>query len=284
MNRLQLKPFLLLISILFSLQLMAQNNKSIYTQKFIDAEAFYFTPENYAIKTDGKTDVSDELQKAINQVKAEKNFGILFIPEGKYKISKTIYIPAAIRLIGYGQNRPEIILGKNTPGFQASELKTDEIENYMIWFTGNMVTPENEPRDAGAGTFYSAISNIDFTIEDGNPLAVALRTHYAQHGFISHSVIKIGNGRAGISQVGNELENVQFIGGDYGIVTGPTSPSWPMMMVDTYFEGQRKAAIQSHNSGLTIVNMQVKNVPVVMEIEDNANDRLFLENCWFEYV
>ena len=50
-------------------------------------------------------DVSDALQAAINQVKKEKNFGILFIPEGKYKISKTIYIPTAIRLIGYGKNR-----------------------------------------------------------------------------------------------------------------------------------------------------------------------------------
>jgi hypothetical protein len=57
-----------------------------------------------------------------------------------------------------------------------------------------------------------------------------------------------------------------------------------MMMVDTYFEGQRKAAIRSHNSGLAIVNMQVKNVPVVMEIEENDIDRLFLENCRFENV
>ena len=164
--------------------------------KFIDQEAFYFTPENYAITADGKTDVSDELQKAINQVKTEKNFGILFIPEGKYLISKTIYIPPAIRLIGFGETRPEFILDKNSSGFQTA----DKQEKYMFWFTGNMVTPENEPRDASPGTFYSAISNIDLRIEDGNPNAVALRTHYAQHGFISHSVINIGNGKAGISR------------------------------------------------------------------------------------
>lgn len=33
-------------------------------------------------------DVSDALQAAINQVKKEKNFGILFIPEGKYKSAR----------------------------------------------------------------------------------------------------------------------------------------------------------------------------------------------------
>ena len=31
-------------------------------------------------------DVSDALQAAINQVKKEKNFGILFIPEGSIKL------------------------------------------------------------------------------------------------------------------------------------------------------------------------------------------------------
>ena len=43
-------------------------------------EAFYFTPENYPIKADGKMDVSDALQAAINQVKKEKNFRYPFYP------------------------------------------------------------------------------------------------------------------------------------------------------------------------------------------------------------
>ena len=73
-----------------------------------------------------------------------------------------------------------------------------------------------------------AISNINFTIEKGNPHAVALRTHYAQHGFVSHSVINIGEGKAGIFDVGNEMENVKFLGGEYGIYTNRTSPGWPI--------------------------------------------------------
>jgi hypothetical protein len=88
--------------------------ESVYTLRPEDPEAFYFTD----VKADGKTDVSEALQAAINRVKREKNFGILFIPEGKYLISKTIYIPGAIRLIGYGRKRPEFILARNSPGFQ----------------------------------------------------------------------------------------------------------------------------------------------------------------------
>ena len=253
------------------------NDGSVYTQKPADPEAFYFTPENYNIKADGKTDVSDELQAAINRLKTEKAFGILFIPEGKYLISKTIQVPAAIRLIGYGKTRPEIILGKNTPGYQSEQ-------NYMIWFTGGLAQPDRPAQDAGAGTFYSALSNINMRIEKGNPQAVAIRSHFAQHSFISHCNIYTGDGKAGIYDVGNEIENVRFYGGDYGITSGRTSPGWPMMMVDTYFEGQRKAAILSRETGFAIVNMYAKNVPVAFEMEQNNADRLHIENSFFENV
>ncbi|MBN2001131.1 gluconolaconase, partial [candidate division KSB1 bacterium] len=92
--------------------------ESVYKTKLNDPEAVYFTPENFAITADGKTDVSEKLQKAINRIKNEKNFGILFIPEGRYKITKTIYIPKAVRLIGYGKKRPLIFLAENSPGYQ----------------------------------------------------------------------------------------------------------------------------------------------------------------------
>lgn len=250
------------------------DGRSVYTQKPNDPEAIYFTPANYPIRADGKMDVSDALQQAINTAKKEKNFGIVFIPEGKYLISKTIYIPKAIRLIGYGSKRPEIILGKNTSGFQNEQ-------NYMIWFTGNLVEPGDEPSDANPGTFYSALSNVDLTIAPGNPAAVAIRSHFAQHSFISHSVLNIGEGKAGIYDLGNEIENIEFHGGEYGISSSRTSPGWPMMMVDLSFEGQRKAAILTREAGLTIVNLYAKNVPVVVEMEKDKVDRLFIENSQF---
>jgi len=260
------------------------SEKSVYGEKPEDPEAFYFTPENFNIRADGIMDVSDALQAAINSLKTEKNFGILFIPEGTYRISRTIYIPRAIRLVGYGKKRPLIVLAEQTPGYQEEVAEDKGRANYMFWFTGNLVSGEDRPRDAGAGTFYSAISNIDFAIRDGNPHAVALRTHYAQHGFVSHSVINIGNGKAGIFDVGNELENVRFIGGDYGIYTHRTSPGWPMAIVDTYFEGQRKAAIWTREGGLAIVNMHVKDAPVAVEMAPDRPDRIFMEDCLLENV
>lgn len=255
----------------------AAGGNSVYTQRPDDPEAFYFTPENYNFKADGKSDVTAALQEAINQVKREKNFGILFLPEGSYRISKTIQIPSSVRLIGYGKKRPVIYLGANTPGYQTTQ-------NYMIWFTGGLAPEGREPSDANAGTFYSAVSNIDFRIEKGNPQAIAIRSHFAQHSFTNHCDIQIGDGKAGIYDVGNELEDMKFYGGEYGIISSRTSPGWPIMMVDTYFEGQKKAAVYSKEVGFAVVGMHVKNTPVAFEMANDLADRLHVENSLWEDI
>ena len=257
---------------------------SYFTLKPEDPGAVYFTPEVSGSLAEGKTDVSVQLQNAINQLKTDRNFGILFIPEGRYLISKTIYIPASIRLIGYGKNRPVIILKKNSPGFQEQNPDDKGKASYMFWFTSSIVEPGKEVRDAGAGTFYSALSNIDLKIEDGNPAAVALRTHFAQHSFISHCDIHIGKGKAGLFDIGNLIEDVKFYDGEYGIYTTKASPGWQFMMLDTYFEGQRKAAIKTHEAGLTIVRMSVKNVPSAILVDQNYWEKIFMEECRFEDI
>src|SRR5258705_10693308 len=115
-------------------------SKSFYTKELIDSDAVYFTPENFNIKADGSVDVSDVLQNALYNLKTTHNFGILFLPEGKYIISKTIYVPQAIRIIGYGKNRPLIMLAKNAPGFQLEDSTDKGKAKYMFWIIHNLAT------------------------------------------------------------------------------------------------------------------------------------------------
>ena len=250
---------------------------SVYTEKFDDPHGIFFTEESYGIKADGKMDVSDALQTAINTLKNEREFGTLYLPEGKYRISRTIYVPAAIRIVGYGKTRPEIVLEKKTAGFSESPTA-------MVWFTGGIVNDPENVADANPGTFYSGISNVDIRIGKGNPMAIGLRTHVAQHGVFSHISIYGGDGYACLYDVGNEMEDVEFFGARYGIDSRTTSPSWPMAMVDVYFEGQKEAAIRSLNAGMAIVNMKVKNVPVGVLCDNQVADRLFIEDSFFENV
>ncbi|WP_379128477.1 glycosyl hydrolase family 28-related protein [Paenibacillus sp. sgz500958] len=257
-----------------------QKGSSVYTGRPEDPQAVYLTPDNFPVAADGIGDDSEALQQAINSIP----FGIVFIPEGSYRISRTIYVPKAIRLIGYGQNRPVILLGENTPGFQTADPEDKGNARYMIWFTDKQPEPGQLVQDANPGTFYSALSNINLVIEDGNPAAVALRTHYAQHGFISHCDIHIGNGKAGIFDVGNEIEDVRFFGGEYGIYTTKPSPGWPFLMIDTCFEHQRKAAIRTREGGLTILRMDVRSVPVVIDTDPKYIEKLYMEDCRFDEI
>ena len=57
--------------------------------------------------------------------------------------------------------------------------------------------------DANSGVFYSAMSNIDFEIGDGNAAAVGIRFHVAQHGYLTHMDFHIGSGLAALHDVGN---------------------------------------------------------------------------------
>lgn len=265
-----------LISIIFLVlqPVLILAGESVFKQAFPDASGVFFSNTG----GDGKTDVSDELQEALNKIKTEKAFGTLYVPEGKYLISKTVFIPNSVRIIGYGNKRPEFILGKNSPGYDGEKPK------YMFWFTGSIVTDPENVNDANAGTFYSGISNVDFRIEEKNPQAVAIRAHVAQHGVFSHLTFNIGSGYAGMHEVGNEVEDAEFIGGKYGISSGRTSPGWPMVLTDTRFRNQKCAAIVSRNTGMAIVNMSVTNAPCAVELENGVPDRLYMENCHFDNI
>jgi hypothetical protein len=262
----------------------AASATSTYLSRPADPGAVDFTPQAYPILAQPGADVSDVLQAAIDHVKATKNVAVVFIPEGSYRISKTIYVPPAVRLIGYGRHRPTIVLAAHSPGFAAADPADKGQAHYMFWFTGEARQAGKPVADANPGTFYSGISNIDLRIEDGNPAAVALRTHFAQHGIVSHVDIDIGQGKAGVFDVGNEMQDVRFFGGEYGIVTTKPSPGWPFMMLDTVFEGQRRAAIRTREAGLTIVRMQARHLPTVIEVEEGMPEKLVLEDARFEDV
>ena len=107
--------------------------------------------------------------------------------------------------------------------------------------------------------------NIDFEIGDGNPAAVAIRFHVAQHGVLSHMDFRIGSGLAALTEIGNVGQDLRFYGGRYGILTENTSPFWPFTLIDSVFDGQREAAIREHMAGLTVVRTTFRNVPVGIE-------------------
>ena len=242
-------------------------------------------------KGDGRADDSAALQTALDKARDATGHGIVFLPSGRYRLTRTIIVPAGVRLYGVGPTRPVLVLAPKTPGFQRG------VSTMVVFGGGDQYQSGEVPvpvptivprativRDANSGTFYSSMSNIDVEIGAGNPAAAAVRFRMAQHAFLSHMDFQLGSGFAGVYQAGNVMKDVHFHGGRYGIVSEKTSPAWQFTLIDSTFDGQRDAAIREHEVDLTMVNVSIRNTPVAIDIDRGYSDSLWGKNVRFENV
>jgi sugar lactone lactonase YvrE len=268
---------------------------SVFTTRLDDRKAVYLTAQEFGVRADGVGDDTAAIQAAIDKAEGGVREGIVLISSGRYRLTHTVYLWPGVRLIGYGETRPVFVLADNTPGFQSGV-------GVMFMFTGaspaaiirfgkrvpfpppGSVPPNNNIADADEDTFYSAMSNIDFEIGAGNPAAIAIRFHVAQHAYLSHMDFHTGSGLAALTEVGNEAEDLHFYGGRYGILTDKTSPAWQFTLIDSVFDGQRDAAVREHEVGLTLIRDAFRNVPVAIDIDPHYSDEMWAKDCRFEQV
>ncbi len=264
--------------------------QSVFTTRLDDPRAVYVTAP-----ADDKTDDTSALQDAIDKAAGTGREGIVFVPSGRYRLTRTLYIWPGVRVFGYGASRPVLLLADNTPGFQTGVAdmviftgvnpKDPTVQHGRIPFPPpGSVPPNDNIADANSSTFYSAMSNINFEIGDGNPEAIAIRFHVAQHALLTHMNFHIGSGLAALTQIGNEAEDLHFYGGRYAILTEKTSPAWQFTLIDSTFEGQREAAIREHEADLTLIRDSFRSVPVAIDIDPQYSDDLWVKDCRFEDV
>ena len=254
-------------------------------------------------KGDGVADDSAALQQAIDTASAKPGGGIVFLPAGKYRITRTLFIWPGVRVFGVGRTRPVLMLAANTPGFQrgvgtmvlfaGNNPRGVTLDNWGNPIKGTPTVPVPPPNsvpfdasiaDANSGTFYSALSNVDFEIGEGNPAATGVRQHTAQHTYLAHIDFRLGSALAGVYQVGNLGMDLRFFGGRYGILAEKTSPAWQYTLLDSTFDGQRDAAIREHDASFTLVNTLIRNTPVGIDIDRGHSDRLWGSDVRFENV
>jgi hypothetical protein len=262
---------------------------SVITTRPDDPKAIYLD------EPAANADSSAALQAAVDKATGTGREGIVFVPADRYTLTRTIYLWPGVRLLGYGATRPVFVLPPQTPGFQRGM-------GVMVMFTGltpneptraggriafpppGSVPPNDRVADANPNTFYSAMTNIDFEIGDGNPAAVAVRFHVAQHAFLSHMDFHIGSGLAALYQVGNEAEDLHFYGGRHAILTEKTSPAWQFTLIDSTFDGQRESSIREHEAGLTLIRDNFGNVPTAIDLDPGYPDQLWVKDSRFENI
>jgi sugar lactone lactonase YvrE len=251
---------------------------SFYPVRPADPRAVDFTREAFGAHADGIGDDSDALQRAIDRVQETTGAGVLLIPEGRYRLSKTLHVWQGIRLLGYGATRPVFVLARDTPGFQEGAGR------YMVHFADNRPDPGAPIVDATEFTFFSGMSNIDFELQDGNPAAIAVRFHVAQHSELTHMNFSIGTARAAVEDIGNQASDIHVQGGDYGIITKRTAPVWQFLLMDSSFEGQRTAAIKTQEAGFTLIRVNFSNMPVALQIAPGEVEQLYGRDLRMENI
>lgn len=288
----------LFLALVFALasQIAHASTASVFTVRPDDPAAVTLSAPDFQIRGDGVADDSAAIQAAVDKAASTPSGGLLFVPPGRYRLTRTILVWRGVRLVGVGATRPVFVLADNTPGYQkgiglmvmfthASPSGPRPPASYTVPFPPpGMVPPRDDIPDAGPSTFYPGMSNIDFEIGDGNPAAIAIRFHVAQHGVLSHMDFHIGSGLAGLTQIGNEAEDLHFHGGRYGILTDNTSPFWQFTLIDSTFDGQREAAIREHMAQLTLIRDTFRNVPVAVDIDPHYSDQLYVKDGRFEHV
>ncbi len=257
--------------------------QSMFPTRPDDARAIYLERGSFGAVADGKADDTAAIQAAIDKVQATAGQGVVFVAEGRYRVSQTIHLWTGIRLIGWGAHRPVFVLGANTPGYQEGHefLGTGR---YMLQFASRRPAAGQPVVDANEFTFYSGISNLDFEIGAGNPAAIAVRFHVAQHSFLQHMRFQVGDGRAALEDVGNGAIDLQIEGGEYGIVSVRTSPAWQFLLMDSSFTGQRRAAIHTQEVGMTLLRVKIARTPVAVEITPGMAEQLYGRDLQLEDI
>ncbi|HEX5132775.1 MAG TPA: glycosyl hydrolase family 28-related protein [Candidatus Krumholzibacteria bacterium] len=251
---------------------------SFYPLRPDDARAVDFTKAAFGAHADGVGDDADALQRAIDQVQETTGAGVLLIPEGRYRLGRTVHVWQGIRLLGYGTARPVFVLGKDTPGFQEGSGR------YMVHFADNRPDPGQPIVDATEFTFFSGMSNIDFELQDGNPAAIAVRFHVAQHSELTHMNFRVGTARAAVEDIGNQASDIHVEGGEYGIITRRTAPVWQFLLMDSSFDGQRAAAIHTQEAGFTLIRVSFSNMPVALQIAPGEVEQLYGRDLWMRNI
>lgn len=262
---------------LFILVILASSSstaQSVFPLRPDDPHAAYLERGSYGAAADGQADDTAAIQGAIDRVASTTGEGIVFVAEGKYRITHTVHLWSGIRLIGYGAHRPTFVLSANTPGYQEGHdfLGTGR---YMLQFASRRPPAGQDVMDANEFTFYSGINNLDFEIGPGNPAAIAVRFHVAQHSFLQHMRFSVGDGRAALEDVGNNATDLQIVGGEYGIISVRTSPAWQFLLMDSSITGQRRAAIHTQEVGMTLVRDRIGHTPVGIEITHGMVEQLY---------
>ncbi len=226
------------------------------------------TKPPYGAKADGKTDVTEIIQRALDE-HPNGNY-VIYLPNGTYLISRQLSWPQAEKeensyrrtiLQGESMGGTHLVLQDDSYGYDNPDAPR------AMLYTGVGNYPHNR----------NAVRDISLHTGKGNPGAIGIRFNANYQGTISNVKIFSGDGSgvAGIDMNYTEgigpllVKNVEIRGFDVGILTG--FPMYGMTFEHITLYGQKRYGIENHDQVLTIRNLRSHNdVPAIANFGENA--------------
>ncbi len=222
----------------------------------------------YNAKNDGKTDVTEIIQQALDD--HPNGDYIIYLPNGTYLISRQLSWPQAEKeehsyrktiLQGESMGGTHLVMQDNAYGYDNPDAPRAMLYTGM----GNFAHNRNAIRDMTLHT------------GKGNPGLIGIRFNANNQGTILNVKIFSGDGSgvAGIDMNYTDnigplfIKNVEIRGFNVGILTG--FPMYGMTFEHITLLDQKKYGIENHDQVLTIRNLRSRNaVPAVANFGENA--------------
>lgn len=271
---------------------------SVYATMPHDPGAVVLGSDAFPAAADGVTDDTAAVQAAIDEAsrRGGSNWlgnivapargldvgdggGTVFVPEGRYLLSGRIDLHAGVRLIGFGEQRPEFYVAADSAAFQG------EGEAFVFVATRRPVEFGGDRTFGNNDTFGTGLVNVDLTVAAGNPAAVGIRFSGAQLFLLQDVDFDMGDGYAAIHHQANLIQRVRVTGGRVGLLAWAASPGWQTTVMDSTFTGQTEAAIRSHTDAkLSVLRTTISDTPSGIEATPGFTQRLYVQDSVFRDI
>ncbi len=205
---------------------------------------------------DGKADDTEALQMAIDAScgLSDKHRGktnALWIPNGVYRVTKTLVVKSALGPWLYGQSRDGVVI---------------KLDDGVMGVTCVLRTHPNEQGPTSADWFMRNLRH--FTVDVGNNPEVDGIRYYATNSGTLGDVRVIGNGKVGINagfldQSGpNLIRDVEIDGFETGILS---QWIWSETLSNVSIKNCRKVGVEVSANVCAIENLQTENTPLAIK-------------------
>ena len=215
---------------------------------------------------DGKADDTAALQMAIDAScgLSEKHRGktnALWIPNGIYRVNKTLVVKSALGPWLYGQSRDGVVI---------------KLDDGVEGVTSVLRTHPNETGPTSADWFMRNLRH--FTIDVGNNPEVDGIRYYATNSGTLGDVRVVGHGKVGINsgfldQNGpNLIRDVEIDGFETGILS---QWIWSQTLSNIIIKNCRKVGVEVTANVCAIENLRIENTPIAL--------KNFFPNDWYHW-